>query len=496
MDQANPSRKNTIIILAAVLIMIVGQFIPAPMAMPEGEIVMTKAGWATLALVIAMAMLWITEAIPIYATALIPIIFLPLANVLPINDVVVHYANKNIYLFMGGFFLAIAMEKWQLHRRIALNIIRIMGTRPDYIILGFMITVAFLSMWISNTAAATMMVSIGISIIAFLEESRGDKDALVKKFAIAMMLSIAFAASLGGVGTLIGTPPNAILASFVSNNTDMEISFAGWMVIGVPVAIVGVFITWIMLTKVIYRMGSAPIPGIDAIIKREYDALPPMSRGEKLVALMFFLAAFFWITRSLWNNTIFPALGVDMRLDDAVTAISVGVAMFMIPVSNTSRILEWKDTSKMPWGILILFGGGLALGAAIASSGVGIVLADSVSGTLHGAPAMVVVAVLVATAIGVSTFASNTATVAAFLPIFYPLAAALEMHPLYILVPITVGASCVFILPSATPPNAIVMASERLRVSDMARAGSMVNVVVGLAVTALLIVILKLLTGQ
>ena len=436
---------------------------------------MPPKAWATAAVGILMAIWWVLETIPIPATSLLPLALLPLFGIKSITAASAPYANPLIFMFFGGFILALAMERWNLQRRMALNIIRWVGTNPTALVGGFMGATAFLSMWVSNTATAAMMLPIGLSVIALFNENAakqggGDHG---KAFASSLLLGIAYAASIGGVGTLIGTPPNALLAGYFSQTYKVQIGFADWMVMAVPLEIILMVATWFILTRVAYPVHSIKMPGAADIIRSEIDKLGPISRGEGMIAVIFLITALLWTFQPIINGW-FPKL----RLGDTEIAIFAALAIFIIPVDARKKVflLDWKATQGLPWGILLLFGGGLSLGAAILDTGLSKWIAESMSMAADW-PSWVMVVIVVLAVMTISHFTSNTATAAAFLPLTAALAVSLGENPLYLAIPTALAASFVFMLPVATPPNAMVFASGQLTVGEMARAGSYVNLV-------------------
>ena len=441
---------------------------------PEG---LDPAAWKTAAVALLMATWWITEAIPIAATSLLPIVLFPILGVQGISDSTTPYANPLIFLFMGGFMIALAMQSWMLHKRIALNIVSFIGTKPSSILIGFIIAAAFLSMWVSNTATALMMLPIALSVIQIAEDN-SEKGALVNtNFGLVLVLCIAYACNIGGIGTLIGTPPNALAAGFMMDLYDYDISFVRWMAAGLPIVIIGLPIMYLLLTKVIYPVTLKELPGGDDLIQNELDKLGTISRPEIRVAFVFTAAALLWITRPLIENVL-PGIS------DAGIAITAGVTLFLIPSGSKqqSTLAIWEDMKDLPWGVLILFGGGLSLAGAISSSG----LADWIGAGISGLGFLPIIVMLL-TAIGIIVFlteiTSNTATAAAFVPILASAALALGQDPLLFVIPAVIAASCAFMLPVATPPNAIIYASGEVSMFQMTKAGVWLNITFILFIT-------------
>ena len=454
---------------------------PPPSSLPP-------AGMHVAAVGVLMAVWWITEAIPIPATALLPLVLFPLLGAGTIRDAASPYANPLIFLFMGGFMLALAMQRWGLHRRIALHIIQRMGSQPTSIVAGFMISSAFLSMWVSNTATAMMMLPIGLSVI----ELASDKNAAPSgrnPFAVALLLGIAYACSIGGLGTLIGTPPNAFMAAFLSETYQIEIGFAEWMLVGIPIVVIGLPICFWVLTRVAFPIRGQQLAGGEQLISRELEAIGPMSRAEKMVAVVFALTALAWIFRPLLAKWI-------AGLTDPGIAIAAAIIAFVVPV-NLRRgefLLNWEWARRVPWGVLLLFGGGLSLAAAIQRTGLATWLAHTLQG-LSAYPTLLTVVAATTLIVFLTELTSNTATAAAFLPILASVAQGIGRDPLLLVVPAALAASCAFMLPVATPPNAIVYGSNRLTIPQMARAGLLLNISFIILITALAYTLVPLVLG-
>jgi len=449
---------------------------------------LTQAGRAVAAVGTLMAVLWVTEALPIAATALIPIALFPLltGGHITVKAAAAPYGDGLIFLFMGGFLLALTMQRWGLHKRIALQTILLVGTEPRVLVGGFMLAAAFLSMWVSNTATVVMMLPIATSVIELVrrELDKSEEPLRPRKgepfpFAICLLLGTAYASSIGGMGTLIGTPPNALLAAFIEKTYDKEISFAGWMMVAVPLVVVFLPITWILLTRMVYPIRLQRIPGGRKLIAAERDKLGPMSRGERTVAVMFVLTATAWITRPLLAKiTLGDGLQPLAGLTDAGIAIGAAVIMFAMPIhaKRGEFLLTWEEAKKLPWGILILFGGGLSLASAVRGTGVAEFIGHSVGG-LHELPTPVLVLIVTTAVVFLTELTSNTATTATLLPILAAVAGGLGIVPELMLVPMTIGASCAFMMPVATPPNAVVFASGDLTIPQMCKAGLWLNAI-------------------
>jgi len=435
---------------------------------PEG---LSPSANAVLAATVWIAIWWIAEAIPIAVTALLPLVLFPLAGGLDLAATSASYGHKYIFLYMGGFIIAIAIEKWNLHKRIALNIINFIGSDVRKIILGFMVATAFLSMWISNTATAVMMLPIGMAIIKQLKDN---PDTIVDEnqtFGKALMLAIAYSASIGGVATLIGTPPNLVLAGVVLDTYGYEITFMQWFSFGLPISVVLLFICWKYLTRYAFHFKEIEFPGGKQEIKRQLKQLGQLSYEEKMVASVFAFTAFCWISRSFLLQKLLPAL------DDTIIAVFFAIVLFLIPAKNKrEQLINWEEAVKMPWGIILLFGGGMALAKGFEVSGLAVWIGSQMT-ALSGLPILVLILVLVAAVNFLTEITSNLATTAMLLPILAPLALAIDVHPFVLMVAAAVAASCAFMLPVATPPNAVVFGSGYLRIPDMVRKGFFMNLI-------------------
>ena len=435
---------------------------------PEG---LSDEANAVLASTLWIAAWWITEAVPIAATALLPIVLFPLTGGLALSETTASYGHKYIFLFIGGFMLAIAIERWNLHKRIALNIIKLVGTNINKIILGFMLATAFLSMWISNTATAVMILPVGIAIILQLQDNPNTKKNENLIFGKALMLCIAYSASIGGMATLIGTPPNLVLAGVVESSFNTEITFFQWFLFGFPLSMILLFICWIYLTRFAFKFEQKEFPGGKEEINRQLAALGSMSYEEKIIAFVFSLTAIAWICRSFLLSVWIPAI------DDTIIAITGALLLFLIPSKDKSQaLLTWEDAVKLPWGILILFGGGMALATAFESSGLAIWIGSQLA-SLEGISLFILLLVIIAAVNFLTEITSNLATTAMLLPILVSVAAILNINPYYLLVSATVAASCAFMLPVATPPNAVVFGSGYLSIKDMVQKGIWMNLI-------------------
>lgn len=435
---------------------------------------MSIQAWSALGLMLLMATWWSTEAIPIPATALLPIVLIPALDLGSIRDATTPYANPIIFLFLGGFTLGLAMQRWNLHRRIALLTLRAVGDKPKRQIAGFMLATAFLSMWVSNTATSIMMLPIGLSVIAMMEQ--GDSKGS-RRYATALLLAIAYSASIGGIATLIGTPPNALLAAYLVENQGIEVGFAQWMLMGVPVSLVMLGLTWWWLTRRDFGLSSQT--GSGELIREELAKLGSLQKAEKLVAAVFVLAAVGWVFRPLLSAGLMP------WLSDTGIAIAAAVVLFLLPVDFRKKVfvLDWETAEKLPWGVLLLFGGGLAMAGVISSSGLAQWIAESLSGS-GALPTLMMIALVTAVIIFLTEVTSNTATAAAFLPLLGALAVSQGVPVLLFTVPAAIAASCAFMMPVATPPNAIVFSSGHMSIKDMIRVGFVLNLLGIVVVTA------------
>ncbi len=472
--------KRNISIALGPLVFITLELIGAPASMPE-------AAYHVLAVTCWIAIWWITEAIPIAVTALLPIVLFPLTGALDLSSTTESFGHRYIFLYMGGFMLAIAIEKWNLHKRIALNIINLIGTNVSSIILGFMLATAFLSMWISNTATSVMMLPIGMAIIAQLNDNPATAKDENKIFGKALMLAIAYSASIGGMATLIGTPPNLVLAGVVQETYGIEITFSQWLKFGLPISVLLLFICWKYLTGVAFTFEQKQFPGGKAEIKRLLNELGKISREEKTVLAVFVLTAFCWITRSFLLQKFIP------NLDDTIIAMAAGIVLFILPGGKQGeRLIKWKEAVKMPWGIILLFGGGMALAAGFEESGLANWIGAQMT-LLQGLSIILLIVIIITIVNFLTEITSNLATTATLLPILAPMAFSIDVHPFVLMVSATVAASCAFMLPVATPPNAVVFGSGYLRIPDMIRSGIWMNLISIALLSAIVYLLLPLL---
>ena len=486
----NALTKNIVPLLAGPLVFFLTYFFFKPVGLSE-------QGVAVLAATLWMAIWWIFEAIPISVTALLPLVLFPLTMALDLNETAASYGHRFIFLYMGGFILAIAIEKWGLHKRIALNIISIIGSSVPRIMMGFMIATAFMSMWISNTATSVMMLPIAIAIILQLKENPNVVESDESSFAKGLMLAIAYSASIGGMASLIGTPPNLVFAGIINELYGVEISFAQWFMFGFPISCILLTVAWIYLTRFAFNISISEFPGGKAEIHRLKRELGPISRQELLVLTVFVCTALLWIFRSFLQNYL-PAL------DDPIIAIIASIALFVIPSGDgkgdgkgdkkDKALISWEEAVRLPWGIILLFGGGMAIAGAFQSSGLAIWIGSGLS-AMNGMHLLLVIAVIITSVNFLTEITSNLATTAMLLPILGALAVSLDVHPYVIMVAATVSASCAFMLPIATPPNAIVFGSGYLTIKDMFTKGFIMNVIAIFVLTLFVYYGLELIWG-
>lgn len=435
---------------------------------PEG---MGADTWKVVSLAAWMAIWWATEAIPVAATALLPLIFLPMTGITTAKAASTPYTNPVIFLLMGGFIIAMAMQRWGLHKRIALNILARVGDHPSALIAGFMATAALLSMWISNTATTLMMVPIAMSVA----EAVAGKREVSNSFTIALLLGIAYSASIGGLGTIVGTPPNAMLVGYLKEQMNVDIGFTQWMAFGVPVVLVMVPAAWFVVTKLTFKLEAADGHAGEEEVQKQLKALGPISTPEKRVAFLFTGVALAWMFRPLLDDL--PYLD---GLSDMVIAVAGAVAAFVIPAGDATRkglaLLSWEWAVRLPWGVILLFGGGLSLAAAITSTGLALWLGDAL-GFLTTYDLIFLMLAIVTMVIFLTELTSNTATVAALLPVLAAVATKGNFDPILMSAPAAMAASCAFMLPVATGPNAVVFSSGHVTVPDMAKAGFRLNLI-------------------
>ncbi|WP_027184769.1 SLC13 family permease [Desulfovibrio inopinatus] len=443
-----------------------------------------------------MAIWWITEAIPIPATALLPIALFPTLGIMKSAQSTAPYANHLIYLFMGGFFIAVTMERWNLHRRIAMHTIKIVGSSPNRMILGFMIATAFLSMWVSNTATTMMMVPIGLAVVAQATGLEADDlkvcahGGVEFNFGKSLMLGIAYAASIGGVGTIIGTPPNTIMVGMIEKMYGQQITFAQWMAFGIPLSVIMLAISWWVLTHFLFSTKGQELGGGEAIIDAELRKLGPMKKEEKKIVWVFAIVALCWILRG------FIKIPQIAMMHDATIAIIGALALFIIPsdFKKGRFLLDWKTAVKIPWDVILLFGGGLAIASGFSKTGLAAWIAGNLS-ILEGTGMVVFIGAVVIMTIFLTEITSNTATATLLVPIMGSAAVAMGVNPYGTIVAACVSASYAFMLPVATPPNAVVFGSGCVTIPQMARTGLYLNIIGAILITFFVVAIMPTLWG-
>jgi sodium-dependent dicarboxylate transporter 2/3/5 len=429
-----------------------------------------------MAVAALMAVWWITEPIHLAATSLLPLVLFPLLGLASAAQAAAPYANHLIYLFLGGFMLAQAMQRWNLHRRLALSIVTLVGVSPSRIVLGFMFATAFTSMWVSNTATAAMMMPIGLAVIQQVAEALRDSGSDIDvsagrfNFGTVLMLGIAYAASIGGTGSLIGTPPNVLLAGAMEETFGIEVSFLRWLTFGIPFVVILVPLTWLCLTRWIYPIRIREVPGGSALIREQKRRLGPMSTGERRIAVLFTATALAWLFRPLWTSLL-PFGGL---VTDSTIAVTAAVVAFLLPAGDGERVLNWEWASRLPWEVLVLFGGGFSLATGFELSGLSGWVGNQLT-RFSGAPLPLFVLAVVLMLKVLSEFASNTASTAMALPILGAAATGLHLSPLVLSIPAALSASCVFMLPAATPPNAIVFGTGYITIPQMVKAGFFIS---------------------
>lgn len=444
------------------------------MLLDNVQTTMEPGAWRVAAVGMWMAIWWATEALPVPVTAFLPIVTFPPLEIATVSDTTVHYANPIIYLFLGAFILALAVEKWMLHKRIALLILNVTGTDGKRLIGGFMLVAALLSMWMTNTSTTMMLMPIALSVATVIAENNKHlSEQQTSTFKVAMLLGLAYAATIGGLATLVGTPPNALLAAFLTDNYDINITFASWMLVGVPVMAVMLPLAWISLTRFTFKVDIPANPAVYKYLKSLKDELGSMSVAEKRVAIVFVCVVFLWILRRPLSSW----LGISF-LSDTGIVMTAALLLFLLPSGSKTQpqIMTWQNVSRLPWGVLVLFGGGLSLAAAVSSTGLASWLGQSLT-PVGGLGLFVLIIAATGLVIFLTELTSNVATAATFLPVVAAVAIELGISPLLLCVPITLAASCAFMLPVATPPNAIVFASGVLSIPQMVRAGMILNII-------------------
>ena len=463
--------KNILgLILGPLLFLAIMIFVDAEGLSFEAKCILASTAW--------MAVWWVTECVPISVTALLPIVLFPLTGGMDLATTTAAYGHKLVFLFVGGFLIALAIEKWHLHKRLALNIIRVTGSNKSRVILGFMLATAFLSMWISNTATSIMILPVGLAIISQLKDDPKTIENENEVFGKSLMIAIAYSASIGGMATLIGTPPNMVLAGVVEESYGIKLNMFDWMKFGVPLSSFLLIICWLYLTKIAFKFKNEEFSAGKEEILRQINKLGRFSNEEIKVLIVFTLTALGWIFRAS-IETIFP------MIDDTIIAIFFAVTLFIIPTKNhktNTTLLVWNDTVKLPWGILILFGGGMAIASAFGKSGLALWIADLLQ-NLNDVSLFLIILIIVTSINLLTEVTSNMATTAMLLPVLVTIALAIEVHPYFLLVSATLAASCAFMLPISTPPNAVVFGSGFLKIEDMFKKGIWMNLISIITIT-------------
>ena len=453
----------------------------ALLLLEDVQTAMPLEAWRVAAAGAWMAIWWATEAIPVAVTAFLPLVLFEPLGVASFRDAAAPYANPTIYLFLGGFMLALAIERWNLHRRISLAVLNRTGTDGRRLVGGFMLVAAGLSMWMTNTSTTMMLLPIVLSVVRVMRESMTDVDTgTMNTFEVVMLLGVAYACSIGGLATLVGTPPNALLIGYMADNYGLEISFARWMMVGIPVTLAMLPIAWLALTHFVFAVDIPENEAVDGHLRELQKKLGPMSTAERRVAIVFVLVVCCWMLR----RPLMELVGLT-GVSDAGIVMTAAVALFLIPSGDASqsRLMVWEDTARLPWGVLILFGGGLSLAAAVSNSGLALWLGESLA-PLNAFGTAVLVVASVALVIYLTELTSNLATTATLLPVMGAIAVQAGVPPIVLTVPITIAASCAFMLPVATPPNAIVFSTGVITIPQMVKAGFFLNLI-GVAIVSI-----------
>lgn len=486
----SPKTKLIPLVLGPLLALCLYYILPEQYMAANGDAAtLSHAARACIGIVLWMGIWWFTEPVPIAVTALLPIVLFPLFGVASAADALKSYSSGTIYLFLGGFLIAAGIARWGLDRRIALMMIRIVGTRPKQIIFGIMMATAFLSAWVSNTATAAMMLPIALAVMGVVRSTRGNQqiDKAERNFGVCLLLSIAYGASLGGVVTLIGTPPNGIFVRFVEQTYGDQVSFLDWLKISVPTMGLMLAATYIMLVNFLFKEQPDELPGGREWVAQELKLLGKLSRGEWTVLIVFVIAALLWVFGPMIRGININGMTPFKPLSDTVIAMGAGISLFVIPVDAKKGVhaLDWASASRgIAWDVLLLFGGGLSMAAAIQKTGA----ADAVGAAamaLNALPDWGILAGVTSLAVFVSEFTSNTALAATLMPLVAAVASSLNMHPEALLICATIGASCAFMMPVGTPPNAMVFGTGRIKIQDMIRAGFWLNIVAVVVITVM-----------
>ena len=484
--QPEPSLRGRVGLLLGPLLFALALAVPPPLGVPE-------PAWRVAAVTVLMATWWVTEAVPLAATALLPLVLFPLLGIVTIDAAAAPYANPVIFLFMGGFLIAAAVERCGLHRRMALTMVRLGGAGRRQIVGSFMAATAFISLWVSNTATVAMLLPMALSLVELVEEradfSAATEESEHRNFAVALLLGLAYAANIGGLGTLIGTPPNALLAGYMAESFGRRITFVEWMYFGVPLVLVGLPLAWLLLTRVFFPIGGGRIAGGRDAITAQLRALGRMSRTEWTVGIITALTALAWLTQPLVARVI-PGT------TDAGIAIAAALLLFLVPVGRRGeRALGWDATGRVPWDVLVLFGGGLSLANGIQQTGLAVTIGKSAAAA-GALPIPLVILVVTTVVVFLTELTSNTAVAAALLPVVTALAVAIGGDPMLLAVPTVLAASCGFMMPVGTPPNAMVYGTGRIRMPEMLRAGLATNVLFIVLIVIVTIAIVPIATGR
>jgi len=451
------------LILGPLLFVIIRYIIPFEDLKVEAVTVLAITSW--------LAVWWILEVLHLGVTSLLPVILFPLFGALDAKTTSAAYGDQFVFLYMGGFIIALSIEKWNLHKRIALRIIRLIGTDLNKMVLGFMIATAFLSMWISNTATAVMMLPIGLAIVSQLKDDNATEVNEHDNFAKVLVLGIAYAASIGGMATLVGTPPNLVFTGLVKKMFGVEISFIQWFSFGFPIAALLLYMCWKYLTGYVLKFSIKEFPGGKEEVESQYKALGPITIEESRVLIVFVVTALAWIFRKYLITPFIPAV------DDTMIAMLAAIILFLIPSSQKGKaLMDWPTAVKMPWSVIYLFGGGLAIAEGFEQTGLASWFALQMNG-LNGLSIAVILLIVIALVNFLTEVTSNLATTAMLLPVLAAMSVSLSIHPFLLMVGATLAASCAFMLPVATPPNAVIFASGKIKVLDMVKAGFAMNLI-------------------
>ncbi len=483
----SPRSKRFALVFAPLLALVLFLVLPESYVDPAGkEVAFSTAGRATLAVVLWMALWWFTEAVPIAITALLPIVLFPLFGIATPAQAMSPYASDVIFLFMGGFLLAAGLQKWGLDRRIAMRTLAVVGTKASHVVAGMMGVTAFVSMWVSNTSTAAMMVPIAIALIGVVRSSRpgNTPDACERNFAVSILLAVAYGASIGGMATIIGSPPNGLFVRFVEQTYGDQVSVLDWMRVGVPVTLIMLPMTWLLLTKVLFRNSIGEVAGGREWVRNELAKMGALSRGERVVLVVFLATVLLWIFGPLLRDLEIGGGKPLARLSDSTIAMIAGIVLFTIPVKpeHGIRALDWDSAKNIPWDVLLLFGGGLSMAAAIQANGAA-GLEGAQAAALAELPALGIVMGVSTLVVFATEFTSNTALAATMLPLLAAAAPTLGVLPETLLLVTALGASAAFMMPVATPPNAIIFGTGMITIGQMVKAGFILNIVAILVIT-------------